>query len=107
MDNSDQSRILRALDQSHSFIPSMTLFIRYRVFLLGSGRVCGLGSNKKQELQGIDDEKGVRAMGCTWNGTYLVTGDGDELRILSTRVTQKVNWAVSPRTTVNRREMMK
>ena len=64
-------------------IHSISLGNHHSVFLRGSGCASGLGSSKKHQLRGIDDQKDVRALGCTWNGTYLVAGHGDDFRILS------------------------
>ena len=74
-----------ALDRADDDDPihSISLGNHHSVFLHGSVRASGLGSSKKHQLRGIDDQKDVRALGCTWNGTYLVAGHGDDVQILS------------------------
>ncbi|KAG1758435.1 regulator of chromosome condensation 1/beta-lactamase-inhibitor protein II [Suillus occidentalis] len=47
------------------------------------GRMTAFGSNKKGQLHGMDSLGRVRQVGCTWNGTYLLKDD-DENMLLST-----------------------
>lgn len=63
-----------------SQIMSVALGAQHTAFLLTSGHVIGLGSNRKEQLHGMDILSDVRMVGCTWNGTYVVVGD----RIYST-----------------------
>ncbi|KAK0433962.1 regulator of chromosome condensation 1/beta-lactamase-inhibitor protein II [Armillaria borealis] len=69
-------RIIPIEDQ----IMSLALGAQHTALLLTSGRVTWLGSNRKEQLHGIDMLSDVRMVGCTWNGTYAVIGD----RIYST-----------------------
>jgi protein ATS1 len=51
----------------------------HSVFLHHSGRITGLGSNKKGQLAGLRDPSGsVRDVRCTWNGTYLTLQSANE-----------------------------
>ncbi|KAJ7492034.1 regulator of chromosome condensation 1/beta-lactamase-inhibitor protein II [Mycena latifolia] len=52
---------------------------QHTIFLHASGTLSGLGSNKKRQLEGIGVPVNVRGVACTWNGTYITTGDGDLL----------------------------
>ncbi|PBK76525.1 RCC1/BLIP-II proteni [Armillaria solidipes] len=61
-------------------IMSLALGAQHTALLLTSSHVTGLGSNRKEQLHGIDMLSDVRMVGCTWNGTYAVVGD----RIYST-----------------------
>jgi protein ATS1 len=58
---------------------SVSLGTHHTAFLRTSGKVAGLGSNRKGQLQGIEIMKGVTKLGCTWNGTYILlrSEDGD------------------------------
>ncbi|KAJ7686865.1 regulator of chromosome condensation 1/beta-lactamase-inhibitor protein II [Mycena rosella] len=48
---------------------------QHTVFLHSSGTLCGLGANKKHQLEGIGVATQARSVDCTWNGTYITTGD--------------------------------
>lgn len=61
-------------------IMSLALGAQHTALLFTSGHVTGLGSNRKEQLYGMDMLSDVRMVGCTWNGTYAVVGD----RIYST-----------------------
>ncbi|KAG7452063.1 RCC1/BLIP-II [Guyanagaster necrorhizus] len=56
-------------------IKSFALGAHHTVLLLTSGHVVGLGSNRKEQLHGLETSSDVRLVGCTWNGTYAVLGD--------------------------------
>ncbi|KAL0951945.1 hypothetical protein HGRIS_008596 [Hohenbuehelia grisea] len=45
-----------------------------------SGRVSSCGSNRKDQLLGLDDVSKASLVGCTWNGTYVV----EDTNILAT-----------------------
>ncbi|KAI0962581.1 hypothetical protein AcV7_001395 [Taiwanofungus camphoratus] len=57
---------------------------QHTVFLHSSGRLLGIGSNKKAQLQDLEKLTNVCAVGCTWNGTYAVVHDDDGYRIMAT-----------------------
>jgi protein ATS1 len=46
---------------------------QHSLFLHVSGRVSALGSDAKGQLHGLHAAKDVRAIGCSWNGSYLRT----------------------------------
>ncbi|KAI0056460.1 RCC1/BLIP-II [Artomyces pyxidatus] len=50
---------------------------QHTVLLHSSGRVSGLGSNKKHQLSGLSDVSNARAIACTWNGTYVLAEYAD------------------------------
>lgn len=56
-------------------ITSAALGSQHTVLLHASGRVLGMGSNRKGQLQGIQRAHDVRDVCCTWNGTYTVLDD--------------------------------
>ncbi|KAK7050962.1 alpha tubulin suppressor [Paramarasmius palmivorus] len=61
---------------SEDKIVSIALGNQHSVFLRQSGKVHGLGSNRRRQLAGLEDvKKVVEDIGCTWNGTYLVVHD--------------------------------
>ncbi|KAF8146434.1 regulator of chromosome condensation 1/beta-lactamase-inhibitor protein II [Mycena galopus ATCC 62051] len=70
------SPVLISSDEGIVFI---ALGHQHTVFLHASGTVSGLGSNKKGQLDGIEAATRARSIACTWNGTYITTGDGDLL----------------------------
>ena len=49
---------------------------QHTVFLHSSGRVSGIGSNRKSQLELLETVEGARDVACTWNGTYVLTRDG-------------------------------
>lgn len=60
-------------------IVTCALGSHHSVFLHHSGRITGLGSNKKGQLAGLRDApRTVRDVQCTWNGTYLILGCANE-----------------------------
>jgi protein ATS1 len=72
------------LDDHDDPIVSLALGSQHSVLLHASGRTSGLGSNKKNQLRGIDGQNNVQALGCTWNGTYVIIKIGGEVRMLAT-----------------------
>ena len=46
---------------------------QHSIFLHASGCISALGSDAKGQLQGLRTARDVRAIGCTWNGSYLRT----------------------------------
>ncbi|GBE77295.1 regulator of chromosome condensation 1/beta-lactamase-inhibitor protein II [Sparassis latifolia] len=62
--------------QERGKVAACALGTQHTVFLHGSGRLSGIGSNRKAQLRGIGTLEGVTAIGCTWNGTYAVMHDG-------------------------------
>ena len=49
---------------------------QHSLFLHASGRVSALGSDAKGQLQGLQTARDVRAIDCSWNGSYLRTPAG-------------------------------
>ena len=66
------------LDEREDLLDTFRLGTQHSVFLRTSGGVLGIGSDRKGQLRGIDGVIGVKALGCTWNGTYLVVESGSE-----------------------------
>ncbi|PSR76652.1 hypothetical protein PHLCEN_2v8249 [Hermanssonia centrifuga] len=56
----------------------------HAVFLHDSGLLSGLGSDRKSQLNGVDNIENVTAVDCTWNGTYAVVRNLAEWDIVST-----------------------
>jgi len=73
-----------SLEDMHDPVVSLGLGMQHSVLLHASGRISGLGSGKKNQLQGIHDQRDVRALGCTWNGTYVVVESEGEFRMMAT-----------------------
>lgn len=44
----------------------------HTIILCSSGKVYGLGSNKKRQLENINQIMQIKMIGSTWNGSYLV-----------------------------------
>ncbi|KAJ6604974.1 regulator of chromosome condensation 1/beta-lactamase-inhibitor protein II [Mycena sp. CBHHK59/15] len=65
-------------------VVSAALGLQHTVFLHSSATLSGLGSNRKHQLEGVDIPTHVRGVDCTWNGTYVVTGDELSWTLLST-----------------------
>ncbi|KAF8640451.1 hypothetical protein AX17_000115 [Amanita inopinata Kibby_2008] len=66
-------------------IAALSLGMQHTVFLRTSGHVSGIGSNRKCQLSGIESLSHVRAVGCTWSGTYAVVDDGsNNWQVMST-----------------------
>ncbi|KAL1680659.1 regulator of chromosome condensation 1/beta-lactamase-inhibitor protein II [Schizophyllum commune] len=47
----------------------------HTVLLRRSGAVSCFGSDRKGQLTGVDGQTGIKAIGCTWHGTYEVDED--------------------------------
>lgn len=56
---------------------SISLGNQHTVFLRASGKVAGLGSNRKRQLQDIEGLEGATRLSCTWNGTYILVQSED------------------------------
>ncbi|CAK9786623.1 RCC1/BLIP-II protein [Cutaneotrichosporon oleaginosum] len=54
-------------------IIDIALGASHTLVLLANGRVLAWGSDLKGQITGLDDATGVRAIGATWNGSYLLT----------------------------------
>ncbi|KAF9469649.1 regulator of chromosome condensation 1/beta-lactamase-inhibitor protein II [Collybia nuda] len=65
-----------SIDDSHDRIIAHALGSQHTVFLYASGKVSGLGSSRRGQLQGLENVKHATGLGCTWNGTYLLVNDG-------------------------------
>ncbi|KAJ7919383.1 regulator of chromosome condensation 1/beta-lactamase-inhibitor protein II [Mycena leptocephala] len=77
------SPALISLGQSNDAIIHAALGHQHTVFLLASWTISSLGSNRKCQLDGIDGAARARSVACTWNGTYITTGDEDAWELLS------------------------
>lgn len=53
-------------------IDSLALGNQHTIFLQDSGRIQGLGSNRKGQLDGLDDIFSGIQIGTTWRGSYVV-----------------------------------
>ncbi|KAJ7292682.1 regulator of chromosome condensation 1/beta-lactamase-inhibitor protein II [Mycena rebaudengoi] len=62
---------------------SAALGHQHTVFLHASGTVSAMGSNRKHQLQDLGNAMRVQSVDCTWNGTYMITRDGDDWDVLS------------------------
>ncbi|EKM61316.1 uncharacterized protein PHACADRAFT_168753 [Phanerochaete carnosa HHB-10118-sp] len=62
---------------------------QHSVFLLSSGRLYGIGSNRRGQLNEIDQHKDVSSVSCTWNGTYVVMRQNSTWTILSLGASHK------------------
>ncbi|KZT22612.1 RCC1/BLIP-II protein, partial [Neolentinus lepideus HHB14362 ss-1] len=71
------------IDSSLGRVVSVRLGHQHTVLLHESGRVTGLGSDRKSQLQGLEHWSRVCIVGCTWNGTYAAIKREDGLHILS------------------------
>lgn len=60
-------------------ISSIVLGNQHTVYLQRSGNVSGTGSNRKDQLSGLDLLREVAQAGCTWNGTYALLRSGSVL----------------------------
>lgn len=60
-----------SVDDPNDPVVSSSLGIQHSVLLRSSGRVTGMGSNKKGQLELIPQSR-FRQVGCTWNGTYAI-----------------------------------
>ena len=61
-------------------IVSSALGIHHSLFLHASGQISALGSNRKSQLHLLPTKR-VRAIGCTWNGSYAVVESNEGWRI--------------------------
>ena len=55
---------------------------KHTVFLPPSGRLRGLGSNRKKQLENLGSIVGASFVGCTWNGTYTIVNSPNSWSIL-------------------------
>ncbi|KAG1832722.1 regulator of chromosome condensation 1/beta-lactamase-inhibitor protein II [Suillus variegatus] len=80
--NYDRPYII-SLDVSSDPVQTCSLGLQHTIVCHQSGRTTAFGSNKKGQLHKMDSWGRVRQVGCTWNGTYLLTDD-DENTLIST-----------------------
>ncbi|KAF7793361.1 hypothetical protein EIP86_004473 [Pleurotus ostreatoroseus] len=64
-------------------ITSSALGTHHTVLVRGSGGLLSLGSSRKSQLDGIEALQNISMVGCTWNGTYAVSQQGDAWSIFS------------------------
>ncbi|EGN93725.1 hypothetical protein SERLA73DRAFT_97675 [Serpula lacrymans var. lacrymans S7.3] len=69
-------------DKSGDPIVSCSLGNQHTVILHSSGRVSALGSNRKCQVQDINNLSNVHSINCTWNGTYAVVKQEDGMTLL-------------------------
>ncbi|RDB28740.1 Secretion-regulating guanine nucleotide exchange factor [Hypsizygus marmoreus] len=73
------------IDDPNDPTTSTALGNQHTVFLHASGKVTALGSNRKGQLNRLENAQRVTSLGCTWNGTYvLVRRDDGNTQILAT-----------------------
>ncbi|CCM06989.1 uncharacterized protein FIBRA_09305 [Fibroporia radiculosa] len=65
-------------------ITSISLGHQHSIFLHASGRLSGLGSDRKTQLRGLETLTDVRHTSCTWNGSYAVVEEESDYRIMAT-----------------------
>ena len=80
--NCDRPHII-ALDASADPVQTYSVGLQHTVVYHQSGRITAFGSNTKGQIRSLDSLGLVRQVGCTWNGTYLLMKD-DENILLST-----------------------
>lgn len=61
-----------ALDLTSPII-DIALGASHTLLLLADGRVLAWGNDLKGQIAGLDQATGVRAIGATWNGSYVLT----------------------------------
>ena len=57
---------------------SCALGNQHTVVLHASGRISAFGSNKQGQIPSLGSHMRICGLGCTWNGTYMQTIEGDE-----------------------------
>ncbi|KAG5643553.1 hypothetical protein DXG03_000694 [Asterophora parasitica] len=57
--------------ESSDPVLSIALGSQHTVLRHASGRVSGFGSNRKGQLQGLENAQHVSQLGCAWNSTYV------------------------------------
>jgi len=62
---------------------SYALGNQHTVMLHDFGQCVGIGSDKKGQIRGVSALRNVKAVYCTWNGTYVVVEDCKGVRLLS------------------------
>jgi len=70
-------------DSPSVFIINFSLGIHHSAFLHVSGQVSVRGSNRKGQIDRLQNLSNIRDIKCTWNGTYMLTADVPQ-RLLST-----------------------
>lgn len=65
-------------------VVSCALGNQHTVILHESGRISALGSNKQGQIPSLGSRKRICRLGCTWNGTYMQTIDGNRHVLFST-----------------------
>ncbi|RPD82703.1 RCC1/BLIP-II [Lentinus tigrinus ALCF2SS1-7] len=58
-------------------IMAISLGNQHTVCLRSSGHLHALGSNRKEQLSGIEALGGMKQIDCTWNGTYALLDTGE------------------------------
>ncbi|KAI0327695.1 RCC1/BLIP-II [Cubamyces sp. BRFM 1775] len=58
-------------------ITHIALGNQHTVILLSSSTLHALGSNRKDQLNGLEALRDVECVGCTWNGTYALLRTGE------------------------------
>ncbi|KAI0673965.1 RCC1/BLIP-II [Trametes maxima] len=58
-------------------VSEVSLGNQHTVFLSSSATLSALGSNRKDQLHGLDTLSEVNRVGCTWNGTYALLHSGE------------------------------
>ncbi|GJE85808.1 RCC1/BLIP-II [Phanerochaete sordida] len=71
-----------ALPDAHTPPRAIALGNQHSVFLCG-GRAIGIGAGRRGQLRGLEEVRDVAAVGCTWNGTYVVSRGSGTCAVLS------------------------
>jgi len=77
-------RLLAPLDFSSNLASPIGLGSQHTIVLHRSGTITGLGSNRKNQIKGLNSCSGITAVHCTWNGSYMYQKINGEWRIYST-----------------------
>lgn len=80
-------------------LPDIRSFVagsQHAIFLTSEGLICSLGSNKKQQLEGLSTVTDVCEASVTWNGTYLVRQIGESWELLASGSNSKGQLGCSP-----------
>ena len=67
------------IDIQHDPVRTVCAGNQHTLFLHASGRISALGSDAKGQLRGLGATEDVRAIDCSWNGSYLQTRSGSGL----------------------------
>ncbi|KIJ24941.1 hypothetical protein M422DRAFT_274190 [Sphaerobolus stellatus SS14] len=77
--------IIRFPDGNHPNITDVSVGANHTIFLLSTGKLVGLGSNRKHQLDSVGQANAIIGVKCTWNGAFSIrnTSPSDEWLIYS------------------------